>query len=168
MSTRGNILAMATPINRTNRGKKKEAAFSLFARGYSHPEIAKEIGISTRTLSRWKADYENQISSQPKADSEIVISAQNDISQRINDLLDIALDSLEDILDDKESRKADKLRAIAIIGDWARLGRVSKQEELEEKNRFPMEIAEAQANLAELSDSELKKLYFEKLQESNG
>lgn len=171
MSTFVTILAMAN-INRSNKSKKKEQAFSLFARGYSHPEISTEIGISTRTLSRWRGDYEIQINLnsraaiKPKSDGELVAIAENRTSERINDLLDLALDNLEDILNDLELKTTDKLRAISIVWEWARLGKPSPiDEKIQDEFPFPVEAGEC-VELKKLSDSELQKLYFQHLQET--
>ncbi len=165
MSINGNILTM-TSASRTNKGKKKEAAFSLFARNYTLAEIASELKVSIRTLSRWKIDYQ-KISSQPKTDNTIVLEAQNDLSERLNDLLELAFNTVEEVLSDINARKSDKLKAASMVADWARLGRTSKEELESEKNKFPLEVAQAQENLTNLSDDELKKLYFQNLQESS-
>lgn len=167
MSTAGADLAMAN-VNRSNKSKKKEQAFTLFARGYPHPEISKEISVSTRTLTRWKGDYEIQINSRtatkPKSDSEIATTAQNTTVQRIDDLLDLALDNLEDILADEETKKVDKLRAISIVGEWARLGKpIPTDQKVEGKFPFLIEGGEC-VELKKLSDSKLRELYFEGLQ----
>ncbi|HYX14645.1 MAG TPA: helix-turn-helix domain-containing protein [Nostoc sp.] len=169
MSIAGANLAMAN-INRSNKSKKKEQAFSLFARGYSHPEISKEISISTRTLSRWRGDYEIQINScaEIKAtDSQIVATVQNATSERINDLLDLALDNLEDILTDQETKKVDKLRAISIVGEWARLGKpIPTDEKTKDEFPFPMEDGKQTVELSKLSEPELRQLYFQNLKET--
>lgn len=170
MSTAGADLAMAT-VNRSNKSRKKEAAFELFARGYSHPAISLETGISTRTLSRWKRDYEIQINSRaainPKSDSEIATAAQNTTSQRIDDLLDLALDNLEDILNDLELKTTDKLRAISIVGEWSRLGKSNPAvQKTECEFPFPMEGGEQSLEVKDLSDDELRKVYFESLRET--
>lgn len=170
MSTYGADLAMPN-INRSNKPKLKEQAFSLFARGYSHPEIGSEIGVSTRTLSRWRVDYENQINSRatikPKSDGELVAIAENKTSERINELLHLALDNLEDILNDVELKTTDKLRAISIVGEWSRLGKpISVDQKIE--NEFPFLIEDGeQVDLKKLSDSELRERYFQQLQEND-
>ncbi|MHC5722765.1 MAG: hypothetical protein ACYTXY_01150 [Nostoc sp.] len=170
MSTHGADLAMPN-INRSNKSKKKESAFSLFARGYSHPEIANEIKVSTRTLSRWRGDYEIQINSRPaikpKSDAEIAAIAQSRTSERIDDLRDLAFDYLESILTDEQTKVVDRLRCISIIGEWGRMGKsILVDQKTECEFPFPMEGGEQSLEVKDLSDDELRKVYFESLRET--
>jgi transposase len=102
-------------------------AVAEVARGVSLPEIAKKLKISTRTLQRWaklpefiaaRNDIQNKVSRQVKAD---VVDELASISSRLENLASKSLDCLEQILDNPESRNADRVQAAKLLlNEWQR------------------------------------------------
>jgi transcriptional regulator with XRE-family HTH domain len=107
-------------------------AAQLLARGLSQEETGKQVGVSRRTISRWLCKEEfknlsfglvNSSSSSTKNEAEIQSTSQtNDESScELSHLVPLAFMTLENILTDPDARKADKLKAATLIGQWGGL-----------------------------------------------
>ncbi len=107
-------------------------AAQLLARGLSQEETGKQVGVSRRTISRWLCKEEfknlsfglvNSSSSSTKNEAEIQSTSQtNDESScELSHLVPLAFRTLENILTDPDARKADKLKAATLIGQWGGL-----------------------------------------------
>ena len=102
-------------------------AVAEVARGVSLPEIAKKLKISSRTLQRWAKlpefiaahnDIQNKVSRQVKAN---VVDELASIRSRLENLASKSLDCLEQILDNPESRNADRVQAAKLLlNEWQR------------------------------------------------
>ena len=119
-----------------------ERAYRLLESGMSSAEVAKELQVSTRTLNRWKNRprllplVQAQQSSQVEESSQVeVLESDRDFEKvafreyllvhksasRLERMIPIILDQLENILRDPDTRVSDRLRACQIIGDWSGL-----------------------------------------------
>jgi transcriptional regulator with XRE-family HTH domain len=107
-------------------------AAQLLARGLSQEETGKQVGVSRRTISRWLCKEEfknlsfglvNSSSSSTKNEAEIQSTSQtNDESScELSHLVPLAFRTLQNILTDPDARKADKLKAATLIGQWGGL-----------------------------------------------
>lgn len=115
----------------------KSKANELYKQGYSRKEIAEKVGVSERTIQRWKPhldDYKKPLS---KADTEVpaiqkavveVASQRQDateeIAQTLTDLmLDAVLPEIKRILESDATSTTNRLRACSLVGDWSGWGR---------------------------------------------
>jgi hypothetical protein len=112
-----------------------ERAYRLLESGMSTSEVAQQLQVSPRTLQRWR----NRPRLLPLAELENsqieVLDSDDDFDKmeyrgyllnfkstsRLEKLIPAAMDQLEAILIDPNSRSSDKLRACQIIGDWSGL-----------------------------------------------
>jgi transposase-like protein len=108
-------------------------AAELLESGLTIAEVASQLDVSTRTVQRWR----NRTQFSPIARPEIEQKSHIEVADPIPDglkylpdfkiatnlesLIPVALDELRRILENPESRTADKLRACGIIGDWSGL-----------------------------------------------
>jgi hypothetical protein len=117
-------------------------AAELIARGYSHQEVGDAVNVSRRTILRWlkQQDFRDlsfglthratQTGSQqaprrsPESDKPI-----SDLTPQ--DLVADALEAVKNILQDSEARNCDRLKACALVGEWAGLGDRGKMAEME-------------------------------------
>lgn len=109
-------------------------AAELIARGYSHQEVGDAVGVSRRTILRWLKleDFKNLsygLVGRASASASPTLSQrpsercpQQSSGLTPQDLVDNALEAVRDILQDPDSRNADKLKASALVGEWAGLG----------------------------------------------
>jgi hypothetical protein len=121
---------------------KQIQAAELLARGYSHQEVADAINTSRRTVLRWLKlqDFRDlsfglvhrapQPTPQQAPQRSLESHKQsNDLTPQ--DLVGDALKAVQEILQDPDSRNADRLKAAALAGQWAGLGSKEKMAELE-------------------------------------
>jgi hypothetical protein len=113
-----------------------ERAYKLLESGMSTSEVAQQLQVSPRTLQRWKnrprllplAELENN------SQIEVLDSAADFEKQefrrgilnfksasRLEKLISVAMDQIEAVLINPDSRPADRLRACQIVGDWSGL-----------------------------------------------
>ena len=96
-------------------------AVSGIAKGLSPAQIGKVIGVSTRTIQRWLklpefVDAIRQIQSEISHRVKVeVVEDVVSINSRLENLASKSLDSLERILDDPESRNADRIQAAKLL-----------------------------------------------------
>lgn len=124
--------------------RQRNEALKLHKSGMAPSKIAAKMGISARTIQRWIKD-ETPVSVRVvtmKADKDIALPTPK-VSQKCRDnsdtdsfdigltrrmairllnLSEAALGAVEDTLTDPDARRADKLRAAALLGDWLGLG----------------------------------------------
>lgn len=108
--------------------QQKQAAISL-ARGMPAKEVAEALGLSLRTLQRWKVQPEFKAEMQ-RIESEsggaiatrIVEKVEIDqlaiAASRAICLMNRAVDFMELTLSSPDSRTADRLKVVQILGKW--------------------------------------------------
>ncbi len=115
-------------------------AAELLAKGHSQQEVADAVGVSRRTISRWlkQEDFKNlsyglvgRTQLPQQAPQSLSKSSRNFKSLTPKDLVDDALEAVREILQDPDSRNADKLKAAMLVGTWVGLGDRTKIHELE-------------------------------------
>ena len=117
---------------------KQIQAAELLARGYSHQEVADAINTSRRTVLRWLKlqDFRDlsfglvHRAPQPTPQRSLESRKPSD-NLTPQDLVGDALKAVQEILQDPDSRNADRLKAAALAGQWAGLGSKEKMAELE-------------------------------------
>jgi transcriptional regulator with XRE-family HTH domain len=106
----------------------KQKALNMLAKGMGTSEVAKRLGVSQRTIQRWlKAEGV----SNPVMDvcdqvvKEIALKVEAAIGDELKSqalqLLKLSgksLDCLEEILNNPDTRTADRLKACQIVGEW--------------------------------------------------
>jgi hypothetical protein len=115
--------------------EQKNEALKLHKSGMAPSRIAEKLGTSARTIQRWLKD-ESPVKLKivaMKADKDVVPSVAKNVATsnekfdiglsrrmaiRLLNLSDAALTAVEDCLSDPDARRADKLRAAALVGDW--------------------------------------------------
>jgi hypothetical protein len=105
-------------------------AIQLLANNATHVEVARVLGVSTKTIQRWskRADFIKALESvQDLALEKTIETSAEDISSRIQNLIPKALNVLEHYIEDSESRGSDRLRACHIVGSWAGLNQIRPQ-----------------------------------------
>ena len=122
--------------------QRKNEALRLHKNGIVPSKIATKLGVSARTIQRWLKD-ETPIPVKVvamKADEDIPPPARKDVADcdkfdmtlsrrmaiRLLNLSEAALGAVEDTLNDPDARRADKLRAAKLVGDWLGMGTASK------------------------------------------
>lgn len=117
-----------TSKQRTDLTKK---ALDLLRHGHDLEEVASLLGVSKRTVERWrsKAEKASQASltlvPQANASSSLVTSSQvsseplseGEVRGKIDGLTGLALSSLENILLDPDTRTSDRLKASQLVLD---------------------------------------------------
>lgn len=103
----------------------------LLASGLTQEETAKRVGISCRTVSRWLCNEEFKnlsfglVNSSSPAKNEAKIQStsrtDNESSYELGDLIPLAIRTVVNILTDPDARKADQLKAVSLVGEWAGL-----------------------------------------------
>ncbi len=111
------------------RADLTKKALDLLRHGHDLEEVATLLGVSRRTLERWrfKAEKNNQASlslvPQINAPSSFIASSQmpseplgeGEVRSKIDCLTGLALSNLENILLDPDARTSDRLRASQLI-----------------------------------------------------
>lgn len=106
------------------RSDLTKKALDLLRAGHNIDDVATLLHISTRTIQRWRRGKAIAFS-QPDPDVVITevslptapLPTNADISDRIQGLTDIALRTIEGVLQCRDTRTADKLRACQLILD---------------------------------------------------
>jgi len=113
----------------------------LLAKGHSQQEVGDAVGVSRRTVVRWlqREDFRNlsfgllgraaqspQPTPKPSPESR---KQPSDLTPQ--DLVADALQAVREILQDPDSRNADRLKAAALVGEWTGLGVRGKMAEME-------------------------------------
>jgi hypothetical protein len=104
---------------------KQLRAVSGIAKGLTPVEIAKVIGVSSRTIERWQrlpefvaalSEVQGEVSRRVKTE---IIKDASTIACRLEILAGKSLDCLEEIIDNREARGSDRLGAArAILSQW--------------------------------------------------
>jgi transcriptional regulator with XRE-family HTH domain len=113
----------------------------LLAKGHSQEAVGNIVGVSRRTVARWlkREDFRNLSfgllgraaqSPQPSPNPSPESRKQSNVLTP-QDLVGDALEAVQSILQDPDSRNADRLKAAALVGEWAGLGDRGKMAELE-------------------------------------
>jgi DNA-binding MarR family transcriptional regulator len=116
---------------------KQLRCIELLASEVQQKDIAKELGISDRTIQRWLKldefkDALEGVSYRPVAVSAVeVVNSHEKRRERLEKLLDKAVDMLEATLDNPDARTVDKLKACQLIGDWSGAGRIGQLDEMD-------------------------------------
>jgi transcriptional regulator with XRE-family HTH domain len=117
-------------------------AAELLSKGHSQQSVGEAVGVSRRTVLRWlkQEDFRNLSfgllgraaqspqPAQPQRSSE-ERRRQSGLSPQ--DLVEDALEAVRAILIDPEVRTCDRIKAAALIGQWAGLGQPAKMVEME-------------------------------------
>lgn len=106
---------------------KQLKALSGISQGLPPNQIAKRLGISTRSLQRWQklpefvaalTQVQNEVSRKVKVDA---VESVTSVNSRLEVLASKSFDALEQILDNPESRGSDRLQAAKIVlTEWQR------------------------------------------------
>ncbi|MGB3640562.1 MAG: helix-turn-helix domain-containing protein [Rivularia sp. (in: cyanobacteria)] len=111
------------PINHS-LGEEKLKAVALLATGKTKVETAKELGVHRKTIENWSKSPDFQKALMDTQD-EIVEKAIEEtsltISEQVQALLPDAFKVLADIVKNPDSRNADKLKAVQLLGKWSGL-----------------------------------------------
>lgn len=122
--------------------RRRNEALKLYRSGMAQSKIAAKMGISSRTIQRWiraqttvpvriegmTADKDftpptSKMSQKCRDNSDnFDIGLSRRMAIRLLNLSEAALGAVEGTLTDPDARRADKLRAAALIGDWLGLG----------------------------------------------
>jgi hypothetical protein len=120
-------------------------AAELLAKGHSQQSVGDQVGVSRRTILRWlkQEDFRNlsfglvgRVSqspqpAQPQPHQRSSQTHRQSGSLRVEDLVPDVLETLHEILTNPEARTCDRLKAAALIGEWAGLGADKKMAEME-------------------------------------
>jgi hypothetical protein len=108
---------------------KKIRAAELLSKGHSHDAVGDAVGVSRRTILRWlkQEDFKNlsyglvgrAVQSPQPAQRERERRQQRLLTPQ--DLIQDALSAVQSILVDPEVRVCDRLKAAALVGQWAGL-----------------------------------------------
>jgi transcriptional regulator with XRE-family HTH domain len=147
-------------------------AAELLAKGHSQQEVGDAVGVSRRTILRWlkQEDFKNlsfgllgRSVQPPQLVQRPSERRRQSGSLTAQDLVQGALLAVQDILSDQEARNCDRLKAAALVGDWAGLSQQkSKMVEAEaikiliETGWLPDEILEVIVDGGEEYNSKMK------------
>jgi len=113
----------------------------LLAKGHSQEAVGNTVGVSRRTIARWlkREDFRNlsfgllgRASQSPQQSPQRSLESRkqsNDLTPQ--DLVADALQAVRNVLQDPDSRNADRLKAAALVGEWVGLGDRQKMAEME-------------------------------------
>lgn len=116
-------------------------AAELLAQGHSQGEVGNAVGVSRRTVSRWlqEQDFRNlsfgllsRASQSPQESpqrSQEPRKQSHDLTPQ--DLVSDALEAVQGILQNPDSRNCDRLKAASLVGEWSGLGVRGKMAEME-------------------------------------
>lgn len=107
---------------------KQLEAVSGLAKGLTTRQIAKNVGVSSRTVERWQklpefvaalAQIQNEVSRKVSVD---VVESVASVNSRLQNLALKSLNCLEEIVDNREARSGDRIQASKIIlSEWQRM-----------------------------------------------
>jgi len=109
------------PINH-NLGEEKLKAVALLATGKTKTETAKELGVHRKTIENWSKSPDFQkalMDTQDEVVEKAIEETSLTISEQVQALLPDAFKVLADVLKNPDSRNADKLKAIQLLGKWS-------------------------------------------------
>ncbi len=95
---------------------KQMQCIILMAEGLSNVDIAKELSITAETISRWKADFTFQAEL-----NKLLGDNQNHAQNKLRNLNDTALKTIEEIMIDAEASHKDRLTACLKILEITKL-----------------------------------------------
>ncbi len=150
-------------------------AAELLSQGHSHQEVGDAVKVSRRTILRWlkQPDFKNlsyglvgratppQHVQAPQRSSE-----RRSASLTVSDLIPDALLAVRDILQNPESRSCDRIKAAALIGQWAGLGQPAKMVEMQalqvliESNWVPNEVLEVLIDSSSDMEERVKSAFY--------
>jgi hypothetical protein len=106
---------------------KQLKAVTGIAKGLAPSQIAKVVGVSTRTLERWRklpefvdalSQIQGEVSRQVKVE---LVENVTSITSRLENLASKSLDCLEQIIDNPETRNSDRIQAAKLVlTEWQR------------------------------------------------
>ena len=150
------------------------------ASGLSQGEAAVAAGASRRSVVRWLTDplFQKKVSEFSNEINQVKVEVIRETTREfsLENLIPKALNTVGEVLENRDERTANKLKACTLIGNWVGLRSTAPSEE-ESTRGFPgdaylKECEKAQDyrdpdyDLSQLSDEELKELYFKSLSES--
>jgi len=154
-------------------------AASALARGLSQGRAAEVAGVNRRTVVRWlkedpffRSEIERLSAEVEDIRVEVVEKIIENEEVSLKDLLPKALKVVKEILDNPDSRSADKIRAASLVADWAGV-RIAAQTNLLGANDSPFSLENSQVDgdgqddYSQMSDEELRRLYFDTLADRN-
>lgn len=127
----------------------KQQILALLAEGMSTAEIAKKLGVSQRTIQRWTK--QKGVNPVKEVLDEVIKTVACSVEAELGDELKTqalqllrlsgkSLNCLEEIIDDPHTRKADRLKACQIVGEWVGM-RARTDIATHTLNNFGLEIA---------------------------
>lgn len=106
---------------------KQLEAVSGIAKGLAPSQIAKLVGVSTRTVERWRKlpvfvaaldQIQGEVSRQVKVE---LVDNITSTTSRLENLASKSLDCLEQIIDNPEGRNSDRIQAAKLVlSEWQR------------------------------------------------
>lgn len=119
--------------------QRKNEALRLHKSGMVPSKIATKLGVSARSVQRWLKDetpvpvrvvaMESDEAIPPPirknvadCNDEFDLTLSRRMAIRLLNLSEAALGAVEETLSDHDARRADKLRAAKLVGDWLGLG----------------------------------------------
>jgi hypothetical protein len=106
---------------------KQLEAVAGIAKGLATRQIAKVVGVSSRTVERWRklpefvaalAQIQGEVSRQVKVE---LVENVTSINSRLENLASKSLDCLEQIIDNPETRNSDRIQAAKLVlSEWQR------------------------------------------------
>jgi len=105
----------------------QKAAAAAIAKGLNLKEIADSVGVSIRTIQRWQVseDFAAEVSRlQVDFSCEVEEAARSEVksrasaTNRLATLFNRAIDRLEEVIENPDSRPTDLLKACQLLGKW--------------------------------------------------
>ena len=133
---------------------KQLEAVSGIAKGLAPSQIAKVVGVSSRTVERWRklpefvaalSQIQGEVSRQVKVE---LVENVTSITSRLENLASKSLDCLEQIIDNPEARNSDRVQAAKLVlSEWQRaqtptMHELAALEVLVKADYFPYEYLE--------------------------
>lgn len=107
-------------------------ALQVLSKKGTYQEAANLAKVNRRTVIRWAklAEFQEQLQSLSQARSEVISEVlQKHELCSIEDLIPKAISAVQTILDNREARGSDLLKAADLVGKWAGLGQSQAQTE---------------------------------------
>lgn len=145
---------------------QQKKAIALLANGATQERVASSVGVSARTIIRWKKlpEFQEALLDASQNQQEIVVEEVRKMTSEttIQELYPAAIVELGRILNSSE-REANKLKAIQIL--FSKLPEIKPNQEADS---FPIkgDWGEEAEEIKNLSDEELQRLYLKTLAES--
>ncbi|MEM7592352.1 MAG: helix-turn-helix domain-containing protein [Cyanobacteria bacterium P01_A01_bin.83] len=128
------------PINH-NLGEEKLKAVALLAAGKTKIQTAKELGVHRKTIENWSKSPDFQkalMDTQDEVVEKAIEETSLTISEQVQALLPDAFKVLADVLKNPDSRNADKLKAIQLLGKWSGMEDKKQTEQPHSELEFKM------------------------------